>query len=130
MESFNEMDTNQLNNRNSTAQQLTQDDYLKIGLEQEKRRQYMQKRRYNRLPLIFSLIGLLLTFVFGIGAVFAVIGLIMAFKRYRKAPSKPLRWAIVISLITVFICVIYVFCLFYAFILGALEIYSTTESLL
>lgn len=81
----------------------------------------LAKRRFNRTPLILALWGLLLTFAFGLGIAFAIPAMIIGIKRYKKAPTKSLRWAIVISALTICLCVIFIACLSYAITVGVIE---------
>ena len=90
--------------------------------EAKQREEYFARRKFNRTPLILALIGLLLTFAFGLGIAFAIPALIVGAKRYLKAPSKPLRWAIVLSIVTIVICLVYAFCLGYAIVVGFIEL--------
>ena len=79
------------------------------------RRTYFANRRYNRTPLILALIGMIASFVYGIGIVPAVIALILGIVRNAKKPSKTLKWAIIISIVCIILCLAY-----YAFLLAAM----------
>ena len=96
----------------------------KIYLEEMQRREYLTKRRYNRVPLILALLGLLVSFLFGLGIAFAIPSLAISVRRCLKAPSKPLRWAITISIVTIFLCVIFIACTCYAVAQGFFELMS------
>ncbi len=117
MDNFNQNDAfikNQFNEEQINGQSFF--------LEEMQRREYFRRRSFNRLPLIFALIGLLLSFAFGLGIAFAIPAFIMGLRRNMKAPSKSLRWAIAISAVTVFLCVIFIFSTFYAIAMGFLEL--------
>ena len=94
-------------------------------IEEMKRLEYLKKRSFNRSPLIFALIGLILSIFFGFGIVFAIPALIMGARRCLKSPSKPLRWAVVISILTIFLCVLYIFATGYAIAMGFFELVRT-----
>ncbi len=82
------------------------------------KREYEKKRSFNRTPLILSLIGLILSCIYGTGIVFGFIGLIMGAKRYKKNPSRPLKWSIIISVLDIILCVAFISLLIYATVFG------------
>lgn len=68
------------------------------------RREYFAARRYNRLPLIIALLGLLLAVVYGLGIILGVVGLVTALVRNSRKPSRTLRWAIAVSTTCIVLC--------------------------
>ena len=77
---------------------------------------YMLERKRVRIPLILSLIGLLTSFLYGLGGIFSLVALILAAARYRVKKSTTLKWAIWISVITLSLCVLFVGALIAAYI--------------
>ncbi len=65
-------------------------------------------RRYVRVPLILSLLGLIFSVIYGVGGILSVISLILASVRLKKRKSEALRWAVVISGVTLALCIFYV----------------------
>ena len=63
---------------------------------------------YGRTPLILSLIGLILSPFFGVGAVFSALALAFSCARIKKAKLSSLKWSIIISAVTIFICIFYI----------------------
>lgn len=123
MENFDLNKSEQQNSLNycgfsCNGQEIYSDDMI----EEIKRKEYFAKRKFNRIPLILSLMGLLFSFMFGLGIALAIPSLIISIRRHKKAPSKPLRWAIVISVITIFLSVIFIACTGYAVAVGFLEL--------
>ena len=66
-----------------------------------------QSRKYVRTPLVLALLGLLFSPLYGAGAVFSAVALILAASRYGKKKSETLRWALIISAVTLFVCVLF-----------------------
>ncbi len=64
-------------------------------------------RSFVRTPLVLALLGLLFSVLYGFGALFSVVSLILSAVRYKKKKSETLRWAIVISAVTLFVCVLF-----------------------
>ena len=119
METFNDKNLGDANTYNSHVQTaLEYEQMQRVYFERKQREEYFARRKFNRTPLILSLIGLILTFAFGLGIAFAIPALIVGAKRYSKTPSRTLRWAIVVSTITIVLCVIYIVCLAYAIATG------------
>ena len=119
MENINDKNLSDANTYNSNAQSTLEHEQMqRIYFERKQREEYFARRKFNRTPLILALIGLILTFAFGLGIAFAIPALIVGVMRYLKAPSRTLRWAIVISVITIVLCVIYIVCLAYAIATG------------
>lgn len=63
--------------------------------------EYLAKRRFNRMPLILALFGLMFSVFYGAGIVFGILALVMGSARYRVHKSEPLKWAIVLSIVCI-----------------------------
>lgn len=63
--------------------------------------EYLAKRRFNRMPLILALFGLMFSVFYGAGIVFGILALVMGAARYRVHKSEPLKWAIVLSIVCI-----------------------------
>lgn len=95
----------------------------------EEYREYVAKRRFNRTPLIIALAGLIFSVFYGAGIVLAIISLVMAAKRYRIHKSEPLRWAIVISITAIVLCLAFILALSGAALLAYIkQIEQETEN--
>ena len=86
------------------------------------------KRSFVRFPLVLSLLGLIFSIFYGIGGVISLISLIMAVKRIKIRRSDSLKWAIVISAVTLAICVLYVAALIGSIALRISEMYAADET--
>ena len=94
---------------------------LRIYQEQCEYYNYKKERAFNRTPLILALVGLILSVFFGMGICFSIPALIISAIRISKKASKTLKWALIISIITTFVCVLIFFSLGYALIVGIIE---------
>ena len=65
-------------------------------------------RRYNRTPLILSLIGLLGCVFYGITLPLSAFAFMMSLARLKRKKSRPLVWAAVVSFVAVVISLIYI----------------------
>ena len=63
--------------------------------------EYLAKRKFNRMPLILALFGLMFSVFYGAGIVFGILALVMGAARYRVHKSEPLKWAIVLSIVCI-----------------------------
>lgn len=63
--------------------------------------EYLAKRKFNRMPLILALFGLMFSVFYGAGIVFGILALVMGSARYRVHKSEPLKWAIVLSIVCI-----------------------------
>ena len=59
---------------------------------------YIEKKRFNKTPLVLALLGLIFSVFYGAGIVFGIIALVIAAKRYGICKSEPLKWAIIVSI--------------------------------
>ena len=78
-------------------------------------------RSYGRFPLILALVGLALSVFFGLGGIVAVVSLVLAAVRYKEKKLTTLKWAIVISVVTIAVSAIYIFSVFAAIFTAILE---------
>lgn len=99
----------------------------RVILEKREREEYMQKRKYNRAPLMLSLIGMMLSVFCGIGIALAIPSFITSILRLRVKPSKPLKWALIISAVTIFVSAIIIVCFSYALVTGLVEYLKLIE---
>ena len=76
--------------------------------------EYKAERNRVRIPLILALFGLIFSVFFGLGGLFSVVSLVMSAIRYRAKKSVTLKWSIVISAVTIAICVVFVVALILA----------------
>lgn len=74
---------------------------------------------YCRAALIISLIGLMTSVVFGIGGILSVVSFAMAAAKYGRAKRSTLKWTMVVSAVTIAVCIVYVFAIFVALASGA-----------
>ena len=63
--------------------------------------EYLAKRKFNRMPLILALFGLMFSVFYGAGIIFGILALVMGSARYRVHKSEPLKWAIVLSIVCI-----------------------------
>ena len=66
------------------------------------------RERNLRKTLVFSLLGLLLSFFFGFGIVFSIIGFIRANFGLKKANSQTLKWARAIAVLGIVLSAIFI----------------------
>ena len=66
---------------------------------------------YCTTALVFSLLGLMFSVIFGAGAAFSVVSLIMSAAKMKSAKRTTLKWAFTISIVTIAICIAYWFAL-------------------
>lgn len=80
----------------------------------------LKKRRenYNRAPLIIALFGMITSVFYGVGIIPSVISLIIGAVRYKRNKSKPLIWAIVISVCSIALSVCFISAVLYAGLLA------------
>lgn len=71
--------------------------------------EYLAKRRFNRMPLILALFGLMFSVFYGAGIVFGILALVMGSARYRVHKSEPLKWAIVLSIVCIALSLAFIF---------------------
>lgn len=71
--------------------------------------EYLAKRKFNRMPLILALFGLMFSVFYGAGIVFGILALIMGSARYRVHKSEPLKWAIVLSIVCIALSLAFIF---------------------
>ena len=71
--------------------------------------EYLAKRKFNRMPLILALFGLMFSVFYGAGIVFGILALVMGAARYRVHKSEPLKWAIVLSIVCIAISLAFIF---------------------
>ncbi len=71
--------------------------------------EYLAKRRFNRVPLILALFGLMFSVFYGAGIVFGILALVMGSARYRVHKSEPLKWAIVLSIVCIALSLAFIF---------------------
>ncbi|MBO4323052.1 MAG: hypothetical protein J5836_00165 [Clostridia bacterium] len=86
-----------------------------------------EMRRFVRGPLILSLIGLICSVFYGAGGIIAMISLVLSSKRLKMKNSDSLRWAKVISLVTLVISAAYFLAVIAAIIYGDYEIKNLVE---
>ena len=63
--------------------------------------EYLAKRKFNIMPLILALFGLMFSVFYGAGIIFGILALVMGSARYRVHKSEPLKWAIVLSIVCI-----------------------------
>lgn len=71
--------------------------------------EYLAKRKFNRMPLILALFGLMFSVFYGAGIVFGILALVMGSARYRVHKSEPLKWAIVLSIVCIALSLAFIF---------------------
>lgn len=71
--------------------------------------EYLAKRKFNRMPLILALFGLMFSVFYGAGIVFGILALVMGSARYRVHKSEPLKWAIVLSIVCIALSFAFIF---------------------
>lgn len=71
--------------------------------------EYLAKRKFNRMPLILALFGLMFSVFYGAGIVFGILALVMGAARYRVHKSEPLKWAIVLSIVCIALSLAFIF---------------------
>ncbi len=71
--------------------------------------EYQAKRKFNRMPLILALFGLMFSVFYGAGIVFGILALVMGAARYRVHKSEPLKWAIVLSIVCIALSLAFIF---------------------
>lgn len=71
--------------------------------------EYLAKRKFNRMPLILALFGLMFSVFYGAGIVFGILALVMGSARYRVHKSEPLKWAIVLSMVCIALSLAFIF---------------------
>ena len=54
--------------------------------------EYLAKRKFNRMPLILALFGLMFSVFYGAGIVFGILALVMGSARYRVHKSLDAAW--------------------------------------
>ena len=81
-----------------------------------------EERRFVRFPLIIALIGLMLSPIYGIGGIFSVFSLASGISRSKKRKSNSLKWAIIISAITIALCFFYALAVSTALVYRAYEL--------
>ncbi len=114
---MNDFEQNNFSEREvSAAPDITRDTSYEAAY-----REYEMKRRFNRIPLIFALLGLVFSVLYGTGIVFGVIALVMAVKRYRVHKSEPLRWALILSITCIALCTAFILSLLGAGLLGKIK---------
>lgn len=59
---------------------------------------YVEKKRFNKTPLVLALWGLVFSVFYGAGMVLGIIALVIAARRYKIQKSEPLKWAIIVSI--------------------------------
>lgn len=84
-------------------------------------REYDMKKRFNRMPLILALLGLVFSVLYGSGIVFGIVALVMAVKRYRVHKSEPLKWALILSITCIALCTAFILSLTGAYLLGFIK---------
>ncbi len=78
----------------------------------EEIKEIKSSRRYVRTPLILSLIGLILSVVYGLGGIFSIISLILSAVRIKKKKSETLKWAMTISIVSLILSVLFLAAIF------------------
>ena len=71
--------------------------------------EYLAKRKFNRMPLILALFGLMFSVFYGAGIIFGILALVMGSARYRVHKSEPLKWAIVLSIVCIALSLAFIF---------------------
>ena len=71
-------------------------------------REYEMKKRFNRMPLILALLGLVFSVFYGSGIVFGIVAFVMSIKRYRIHKSEPLKWALILSITCIALCTAFI----------------------
>lgn len=71
--------------------------------------EYLAKRKFNRMPLVLALFGLMFSVFYGAGIVFGILALVMGAARYRVHKSEPLKWAIVLSIVCIALSLAFIF---------------------
>lgn len=84
-------------------------------------REYEMKKRFNRMPLILALLGLVFSVLYGSGIVFGIVALVMSIKRYRIHKSEPLKWALILSITCIALCAAFILSLSGAYLLGFIK---------
>ena len=69
---------------------------------------YIEKKRFNKTPLILALLGLIFSVFYGAGMVLGIIALVIAAKRYKISKSEPLKWAIIVSITCIAVSVAFI----------------------